>query len=131
MNITLILVAIISVMANIIQFFLNKKSNDIKNLQNRIDLMDKVQEQQTKVYDSESKRQNDKIISLQNKIENQDKLLKQNADEIMNLRRLVTKLIGDGCHINNCENRAPYTVDEISEMTKNRENEKTSIKHNK
>lgn len=124
MNTTLILVAIISVTANVIQIFMNKKSSDIKNLQNRIDLMDKVQEQQTKVYDSESKRQNDKITSLQNKIESQDIL-------ISNLQLIVTKLIGAGCHIDNCAKRNPYTIEEISKITKTKKHEESNTKHNK
>lgn len=124
MNTTLILVAIISVMANVIQIFVNKKSSDIKNLQNRIDLMDKVQEQQTKVYESESNRRNNEITSLRNKTESQDIL-------ISNLQLIVAKLIGAGCHVDNCAKRDPYTIEEISKITKTKNHEENNTKHKK
>ncbi len=116
--IILIIVTIVSILGNLVQFFLNKKSKDIKNLRDRIELMDSVQDKQTKYYEKEMQHQNDKIKELQKKIESQADMLKQNGEEILRLQRIVQKLIGNGCHLEDCPNRSPYTVEELNEMTK-------------
>lgn len=127
--ITLAIVTTISIFGNVVQFLLNKKSNDIKNLKDRIELMDSVQGKQTKYYEKEMEHQNDKIKELQKKIESQAQMLRQNGEEILRLQRMVNKLIGNGCHLDDCPNRSPYTVEEINEMTKKIKNE-TAKKHN-
>lgn len=127
--ITLAIVTTISILGNVVQFLLNKKSNDIKNLKDRIELMDSVQGKQTKYYEKEMEHQNDKIKELQKKIESQAQMLRQNGEEILRLQRMVNKLIGNGCHLDDCPNRSPYTVEEINEMTKKIKNG-TSKKHN-
>ena len=66
--IAIIAVAIISILGNIIQYLLNKKSNDIKNLRERINLMDSIQDKQTKIYGKDIENQNDKIKELQIKL---------------------------------------------------------------
>jgi len=126
--ITLAIVSTISILGNVIQFLLNKKSNDIKNLKDRIELMDSVQGKQTKYYEKEMEHQNDKIKELQKKIENQAQMLRQNGEEILRLQRMVNKLIGDGCHLEDCPNRAPYSIEEINTMTKKIKDE--TKKHN-
>ena len=109
----------LSLLGNVLQFILNKKSNDIKTLKDRIELIDSVQDKQTKYYEKEMKYQNDKIVGLQKNVDNQADTLKRNGEEIARLQRLIGKLIGNGCHLDDCPNRSPYTVEEINEITKN------------
>jgi cell division septum initiation protein DivIVA len=127
--ITLAIVTTISIFGNVVQFLLNKKSNDIKNLKDRIELMDSVQGKQTKYYEKEMEHQNDKIKELQKKIESQAQMLRQNGEEILRLQRMVNKLIGEGCHLEDCPNRSPYTIEEINNLTKKINNE-TNKKRN-
>ena len=127
--ITLAIVTTISIFGNVVQFLLNKKSNDIKNLKDRIELMDSVQGKQTKYYEKEMEHQNDKIKELQKKIESQAQMLRQNGTEILRLQRIVNKLIGEGCHLEDCPNRSPYTIEEINNLTKKINNE-TNKKRN-
>ena len=126
-SLAIIIVATLSILGNIIQYLLNKKSNDIKNLRERINLMDSIQDKQTKIYGKDIENQNGKIKELQIKLGNQDIMLKQNKEEIIRLEKIVNKLIGDGCHEKECPNRSPYTIDELNEMTKkNNKNEKSN-----
>ncbi len=126
-SLAIVLVAIISILGNIVQYLLNRKSNDIKNLKDRIELMDDVQDKQTKYYQTEIGYQNDRIKELQEKLDKQAEMLKANAEEIVRLQQMVNKLIGDSCHLEFCPNRSPYTTDELNEMTnKRKRNEKTS-----
>src|SRR5574344_1717658 len=127
--ITLAIVTTISIFGNVVQFLLNKKSNDIKNLKDRIELMDSVQGKQTKYYEKEMEHQNDKKKELQKKIESQAQMLRQNGEEILRLQRMVNKLIGEGCHLEDCPNRSPYTIEEINNLTKKINNE-TNKKRN-
>jgi cell division septum initiation protein DivIVA len=91
--------------------------------------MDSVQGKQTKYYEKEMEHQNDKIKELQKKIESQAQMLRQNGEEILRLQRMVNKLIGEGCHLEDCPNRSPYTIEEINNLTKKINNE-TNKKRN-
>ena len=126
-SLAIIIVATLSILGNIIQYLLNKKSNDIKNLRERINLMDSIQDKQTKIYGKDIENQNGKIKELQIKLGNQDIMLKQNKEEIIRLEKIVNNLIRHGCHEDECPNRSPYTTEELNEMTKkNNKNEKSN-----
>jgi len=123
----MICVSIISIMGNIIQFFMNKKSTDVKNLNLELGYIKGVLKAQGEAYDIEKKIQENQISKLQNQIDDQKKILNYNKEEIVKLQRIVNRLIGDGCHNGNCPQRSPYTTEEINEITKNRKNGKNNI----
>lgn len=124
-SIAVIIVAIISIFGNVIQYLLNKKSNDIGNLVKQVELLSKLQDEQTKAYEREKKLQENDMVGLRKQVDEQDEKLKDNKDEILRLQRMISRLIGNGCHLQDCPNRSPYTVEEINEMTKNnKKNEK-------
>ena len=62
----------------------------------------------------------------------QDDQIKEQNNKIEDLQRLVNRLIGNGCHLDDCPNRSPYTVEEINEMIKKKhKNEKVYSKPKK
>ena len=130
--IAIIAVAIISILGNIIQYLMNKKYNDIKDLDQQVALLSNLQKEQSISYENAKKMQENKIKDLEQKIKDQDNKMKEQNLKIEDLQRLVGKLIGDGCHLNDCPNRSPYTIEEINEMTKgNNKNEKNNNRNKK
>ena len=116
-----VIVALISIGGNVIQFFLNKKSSDIKILNERVAALDKLQDVQNRTYEQVTKAQDEELGSLRKKIDEQAEMLNSNKEEIQELNRLVTKLIGEGCHIGDCPSRIGYTIEEINKFTKKNE----------
>lgn len=119
--ITAIIIAIISLMGNVMQFIFNKKSSDIKTINDQVKLLGKLQEEQTKAYEREKNLQDKELEGLRKKLDEQDRQIKADGEEIQKLQCMVSRLIGQGCHLDNCPNRSPYTVDEINEMTKKKQ----------
>lgn len=122
MEFTSIIIAIISVMGNIMQFLLNKKSTDTRNMKSQLDYINGVLKTQGEAYKAEKKLHEKQMGDLQDVVSEQGKTLKNNNEEILKLRRMVAKLFGKSCHIDDCVNRSPYTIEEINEMTKNNNN---------
>lgn len=130
--IAIIAVAIISILGNIIQYLMNKKYNDIKDLDQQVALLSNLQKEQSISYENAKKMQENKIKDLEQKIKDQDNKMKEQSLKIEDLQRLVSRLIGNGCHLNDCPNRSPYTIEEINEMTKgNNKNEKNNNRNKK
>lgn len=130
--IAIIAVAIISILGNIIQYLMNKKYNDIKDLDQQVALLSNLQKEQSISYENAKKMQENKIKDLEQKIKDQDNKMKEQNLKIEDLQRLVSRLIGNGCHLNDCPNRSPYTIEEINEMTKgNNKNEKNNNRNKK
>ena len=131
-SIAIIIVALIGLGGNLIQYLLHKKTNDMESLSKQVDLLSKLQREQSEVYESTNKLQENKIDGLEKKVKEQDDKIKDYEDKFENLQRLVNRLIGNGCHSEDCPNRSPYTVEEINEMTKkNHKNEKVYSKPKK
>jgi len=115
--ISAVAVAILSIMGNVVQFLINKKVSDIDRLEKQVDLLGKIQEKQTQSYESERKMQDEKISILNSKIEDQERLLNKNKQEILKLQGIVTKLLANGCHkMKDCKDSSPYTQDEIRQF---------------
>lgn len=126
MNMTAIIVALVSIMGNVVQFLLNKKSSDIKTLNEQVKLLGDLQKKQSVAYQLEMEQQDKEIKELRGIVNAQKNDLDANKEEILRLQCLVSKLIGQGCHkVDSCPERSPYTVDEINDMTnkKNKKNE--------
>lgn len=117
--ITAIAVAIISIIGNFIQFYMNKRTYDVRNLNQELDYIKGVLKTQGDAYKIEKDFQENKIKELGDKVAAQEKTLNANKEEILKLQRIVSRLIGNGCHIENCPSRSPYTFEEIQEITKN------------
>lgn len=118
-SIVLIAVAIISILGNIIQFFLNKKSKEICDLKNEFELIKQMQKEKSEQM----------VIALQERDKTIEKLtekVQRQESELKNLRQLFTKMLADGCHNFDCTGRQPYTVEEINKMTNNKKNEKNN-----
>lgn len=131
-SIAIIIVALIGLGGNLIQYLLHKKTNDMESLSKQVDLLSKLQREQSEAYESTNKLQENKIDGLEKKVREQDDNIKDYEDKFENLQRLVNRLIGNGCHLEDCPNRSPYTVEEINEMTKkNAKDKKVHIKPKK
>lgn len=123
MNMTAIIVALVSIMGNVIQFLLNKKSSDIKTLNEQVKLLGELQEKQSEAYQREMEEQDKEIKELRSIVNEQKSDLDANKEEMLRLQCLVNRLIGQGCHlVDRCPDRSPYTVDEINEMTNKKSN---------
>ena len=131
-SMAIIIVALIGIGGNLIQYLLHKKSNDMESLIKQVDLLSKLQKEQSIAYQNASKLQENKIGGLEKKVKGQDGQIKEQNNKIEDLQRLINRLIGNGCHLDDCPNRSPYTVEEINEMTKkNHKNEKVYSKPKK
>ena len=130
--ITAIIIAIISLMGNVFQFLLNKKNSDSKYMNLQLEYIKGVLKTQGDAYAVEKQLHEKQMRELEEKVKEQDKMLKNNKEEIAKLQRMVNRLIGNGCHIDDCPQRSPYTVEEINEMTKNnKKNEKDNSRNKK
>lgn len=129
--ITAIIIAIISLMGNVFQFLLNKKSSDSKYMNSQLEYIKGVLKTQGDAYAVEKQLHEKQMRELEEKVKEQDKMLKNNKEEIAKLQRMVNRLIGNGCHIDDCPQRSPYTVEEINEMTKNNKKNEKNISRNK
>lgn len=129
--ITAIIIAIISLMGNVFQFLLNKKSSDSKYMNSQLEYIKGVLKTQGDAYAVEKQLHEKQMRELEEKVKEQDKMLKNNKEEIAKLQRMVNRLIGSGCHIDDCPQRSPYTVEEINEMTKNNKKNEKDISRNK
>jgi competence protein ComGC len=78
--IAIIAVASISILGNIIQFFLNKRTSDVQNSNYDLDYIKGVLKTQAEAYKIEKDLQENKIQALENKIAAQDKILNRNKD---------------------------------------------------
>ena len=121
---TAIIIALVSILGNIIQYFLNKKSSDMSTLNNQVKLLGKLQEEQSKAYERNKKIQQNEIERLKKQVDKQNKILESNKNEIIELQISLNQLIGNGCHVVNCERREPYSMTEINKITKLDNNEK-------
>lgn len=131
-SIAIIAVAVISIFGNVIQFLLNKKANDIKSLDQQVALLSKLQKEQSFIYENANKLQENKIEGLELKVEEQEVKIKDYNKKLIELQRIISRLIGNGCHLEDCPNRSPYTVEEINEMTKkNKKDEKVYTRSKK
>ena len=119
-----IMVAVISILGNIIQYLLNKKSSDMSNLNEQVKLLSRLQKEQSAAYERNKKTQQNEIERLKKQVEKQNKVLESNKKEINELQTKLNQLIGNGCHVVNCERREPYSMTEINEITKLDNNEK-------
>ena len=52
---TAIIIAIVSILGNIIQYFLNKKSSDMSNLNEQVKLLSRLQKEQSAAYERNKK----------------------------------------------------------------------------
>ena len=129
--ITAIIIAIISLMGNVFQFLLNKKNSDSKYMNSQLEYIKGVLKTQGDAYAVEKQLHEKQMRELEEKVKEQDKMLKSNKEEIAKLQRMVNRLIGNGCHIDDCPQRSPYTVEEINEMTKNNKKNEKDISRNK
>ena len=130
--ITAIIIAIISLMGNVFQYLLNKKNSDSKYMNSQLEYIKGVLKPQGDAYAVEKQLHEKQMRELEEKVKEQDKMLKSNKEEIAKLQRMVNRLIGNGCHIDDCPQRSPYTVEEINEMTKNnKKNEKDNSRNKK
>lgn len=109
-----VIVAIVSIIGNILQFLLGKKSVDIDNLQKQLDLTIKLYEERGRVSDAALKARGVEITRLNDKMKEQDKLIQDNTFEIERMRKIITRMIGDGCHRTECKRRIAYSPDEIN-----------------
>ena len=113
-----IMVAVISILGNIIQYFLNKKSSDMSNLNEQVKLLSRLQKEQSAAYERNKKTQQNEIERLKKQVEKQNKVLESNKKEINELQTKLNQLIGNGCHVINCKSREPYSMEEINSITK-------------
>lgn len=129
--ITAIIIAIISLMGNVFQFLLNKKNSDSKYMNSQLEYIKGVLKTQGDAYAVEKQLHEKQMSELEEKVKEQDKMLRNNKEEIAKLQRMVNRLIGNGCHVEDCPQRSPYTVEEINEMTKKNKNNEKSVSGNK
>ena len=113
-SMAIIIVALIGIGGNLIQYLLHKKSNDMESLIKQVDLLSKLQKEQSIAYQNASKLQENKIGGLEKKVKEQDGQIKEQNNKIEDLQRLINRLIGNGCHLDDCPNRSPYTVEDLS-----------------
>lgn len=57
-------------------------------------------------------------------------MLEEYEEKIILMQGSIAKLIGNGCHVENCVERKAYTLEEINEVTKSKKkkNEKTNTR---
>ena len=77
-----IMVAVISILGNIIQYLLNKKSSDMSNLNEQVKLLSRLQKEQSAAYERNKKTQQNEIERLKKQVEKQNKVLESNKKEI-------------------------------------------------
>ena len=131
-SITAIIVAVISLMGNLMQYIMNKKSSDVKTLNHELEYIKSVLKTQAEAYKIEQNLQEKKIKTLETKVASQGNTLKEYEDKITLLQGSIAKLIGNGCHVEHCGERKPYTLEEINEVTKSKKkNEKVNIRAKK
>ncbi len=131
-SITAIIVAVISLMGNLMQYIMNKKNSDVQTLNHELEYIKSVLKTQAEAYKIEQNLQEKKIKTLETKVASQGNTLKEYEDKITLMQGSIAKLIGNGCHTDNCAQRKPYTLEEINEVTKsNKKNEKVNIRAKK
>lgn len=131
-SITAIIVAVISLMGNLMQYIMNKKNSDVQTLNHELEYIKSVLKTQAEAYKIEQDLQEKKIKTLETKVASQGNTLKEYEDKITLMQGSIAKLIGNGCHTENCAQRKPYTLEEINEVTKSKnKNEKVNIRAKK
>ena len=121
--------AIIVAIIPLIIYLMNKKGSDLKTLNNELEYIKSVLKTQGEAYKTEQDLQEKKIKTLETKVAYQGSMLEEYEEKIILMQGSIAKLIGNGCHVENCGERKPYTLEEINEVTKSKKkNEKTNTR---
>ena len=121
--------AIIVAIIPLIIYLMNKKGSDLKTLNNELEYIKSVLKTQGEAYKTEQELQEKKIKTLETKVAYQGSMLEEYEEKIILMQGSIAKLIGNGCHVENCVERKAYTLEEINEVTKSKnKNEKTNSK---
>ena len=121
--------AIIVAIIPLIIYLMNKKGSDLKTLNNELEYIKSVLKTQGDAYKTEQDLQEKKIKTLETKVAYQGSMLEEYEEKIILMQGSIAKLIGNGCHVENCGERKPYTLEEINEVTKSKKkNEKTNTR---
>lgn len=124
--------AIIVATIPLIIYLMNKKDSDVKALNHELEYIKSVLKTQGEAYKIEQDLQEKKIKTLETEVAYQGNMLKEYEDKITLMQGSIAKLIGNGCHTDNCAQRKPYTLEEINEVTKSKnKNEKVNIRAKK
>ena len=119
-----IVLFLISMAANIYQFWSGKKGRDLDAIKKQIDLLEQLQATKDKAYEEALRVKDLQIKQLTEEVKAQTELIEKNTLELKRMQKIVTFLIGNGCQeAKTCSDHCPYSLEDLDKLIKGEEGE--------
>lgn len=119
-----IVLFLISMAANIYQFWSGKKGRDLDAIKKQIDLLEQLQATKDKAYEEALRVKDLQIQQLTEEVKAQTELIEKNTLELKRMQKIVTFLIGNGCQeAKTCSDHCPYSLEDLDKLIKGEEGE--------